>query len=47
MGGYLGGWSRNTTGQLRNKKLQLSSVIDDTEAITEEKPLTTHEIELN
>jgi hypothetical protein len=43
---YLGGWARHMTGQLKNEKLQLSSIIDDIEALAEVRPLTTHEIEL-
>jgi hypothetical protein len=34
-------------GQLKQEKLSLSSLIDDLEEISEVRPLTTHEIDLN
>ena len=43
---YLGGWARHTAGLLRNEKLNLSTPIDELEAIAEIRQLTTPEIDL-
>jgi putative component of membrane protein insertase Oxa1/YidC/SpoIIIJ protein YidD len=42
---YLGGCARYMTGQLKNEKPSLSSIIDDIDAISKVRPLTTQEIE--
>jgi hypothetical protein len=43
---YLGGWTRHLARQLKNKKLRLSSLIDELKALAKVKPLSTQEIEL-
>ena len=43
---YLGGWARHTTEVLKKEKISLPSHIDDLEAITEVRPLTTQKIKL-
>ena len=43
---HLNSWARHMVGQLKNKKLRLSSIIDELEAFAEVRPLSTQEIEL-
>jgi hypothetical protein len=43
---YLGGWARQMAGHLKQEKLNLSSNIDDLEALAEVRPLTKQENDL-
>ena len=43
---HLKGWARHMVGQLKNEKFQLSSIIDELEAIAEVRSLSTQEIDL-
>jgi hypothetical protein len=42
---HLSGWVRHTTRLLNKEKVQLSSIIDELEALEEVHPLTASEIE--
>jgi hypothetical protein len=43
---YLGGWARHLARQLKTKRLPLSSLIDELDALAKVKPLSMQEIEL-
>jgi hypothetical protein len=43
---HLSGWASHTTCILKKKKLRLSSIIDEIDALTEVRPLTSIELDL-
>jgi hypothetical protein len=43
---HLSCWERHESGILKKKKLRISSIIDDLEALAEVRPLSMQEIEI-
>jgi hypothetical protein len=43
---YLSGWASHKAGILKKEKFRLSTIIDEIEAITEVRPLTSLELEV-